>query len=325
MSTTLIYPAPSAGTANTLPPDVRGLLQQRARTFNRAAMFLPAAQRDHVTVLYAFCRTVDDLADAPPAGASLADCQRALDEWRAWLGGRPGQAPAPAPLAQALSSTLAATGVPTEHMHWLLDGVQADLDGVRYQTWDGLRRYCMQVAGSVGMAMCHLLGTHGSEAQAAAASLGIAMQLTNILRDVGEDLQDGRCYLPGEDLDRFGVTVENLHLLQAAGGEPSPSVRRLLAFQIDRARHYYSVGATGIDLLQSEHRLAIRIATDLYSAILDEIERGGYRVLRRRTVVPAATKAWRILRCVASERVRGNGQRRSSQAYGLSEVRSWVE
>ena len=192
------------------------MFRSRARTFWFAARFLPADRRAAVAGLYAFARTVDDLVDAPPPALTGADVAYQLAAWRAWLE-HPTRLAAPDPrLGARVSPVLLTYGVPPRYLQLLIDGVASDLRRCEMRSWPELRAYCVQVASSVGLAMCHLLAAGGDPvARAAAVDLGIAMQLTNILRDVGADLEDGRVYLAQDELAAHGYSRERLVWLAA--------------------------------------------------------------------------------------------------------------
>ena len=290
-----------------LTPDLAELLPRKARTFALASRFLPAPQRDATVTLYAFCRQMDDLVDEPPPGLDREAVRAGLNSWRQWLetGWQTGESPEPASLGAALRHVIAEHDVPTIYLTQLLDGLESDLGAVQLPDYLALRRYCFLVAGTVGLAMSHVLGARRPEALAAAVDLGIAMQLTNILRDLGADLRDGRCYLPADELGRFGYTPERLRML-AFQGRPDDAFRALLRFQIERARAYYARGMAGVWLLPPEARPAIMVAGRLYRAILGAIEASGYEVLRRRAVVARHVKAYEALAALMLIRLWGD-------------------
>jgi phytoene synthase len=279
-----------------LTPELAELLPRKARTFALAARFLPAPQRQATIVLYAFCRYMDDLVDEPPAGLTPSLVRARLADWRRWLAAGPaaGRSPEPVALGNALREVIAEYALPTVYLTQLIDGVESDLDPVRMPGLPALERYCFLVAGTVGLAMCHVLGTRQPEALAAAADLGIAMQLTNILRDLGADLRAGRCYQPADELARFGYSHAQLQRLAIQGQTDDP-FRGLMQFQIDRARGYYARGLAGVWLLPPAARPAILVAGRLYRAILNTIEASGYDVLQRRAVVSRRVKAYESL------------------------------
>ena len=159
-----------------------------------------------------------------------------------------------------------------------------DLEGVRYKNFEELRVFCYRVASTVGLMMSHVIGYEG-DALPYAEDLGVAMQLTNILRDVGEDLGRGRVYLPAEELAQFGYEESDLR-----GARRSPEFVKLMAFQAERARHFYAKSMPGIPMLRPEGRFAVEIAARVYRGILNEIEAMDYDVFRQRAVVPAWRK-----------------------------------
>jgi len=281
-------------------PDV---FRSRARTFWFAARFLPAEQRHPVAGLYAFARAVDDLVDEPLPTRDRKAVVAELAAWRDWLQ-QPHQHVAPDPgLARRVLPALLTHGVPPEYLQMLVDGVTSDLDRVEIPTWSELRAYCVLVASSVGLAMCHLLGGGGDPlARDAAVELGIAMQLTNILRDVGADLRAGRSYLPTDELASYGYSPTRLAELGARAASEGPTAlderfRDLLRAQIDRARLHYQRGMLGIGRLPAEARLAILLAARLYQAILDDIEAADYDVFTRRAATSSRFKVAEAVRC----------------------------
>jgi phytoene synthase len=260
-----------------------------ARTFRFAARFLPASRRQQVTALYAFCRAVDDLADELPPEVGVP----ALDEWVAWLElARAGQRPPPVStdrggaLAGVVLRLRDECGMPVVYLLELTAGARRDAARSAIQQFDELRAFCYGTAGTVGLAMCYILGATGEGARWSAERLGIAMQLTNVMRDVGEDFERGRVYLPEDEMRRFGVTREAL-----SRREPDERFAALMRFQIARARAYYAAALPGIFLLPRECRMGILLAARLYSAILTQIERQRYDVFSRRAATSAPQKA----------------------------------
>jgi phytoene synthase len=229
---------------------------------------------------YAFCRTADDVADsAEPAAERLA----AIDDWQRRLAaaydGRPDH-----PLFVAFAAAVAEFHIPVEPALQLLAGARQDIVVRRYETYEELRRYCYLVASTVGLLVCPLLG-YQTGALKYGVELGRAMQLTNILRDVGEDSRLGRIYLPAEDLRRFGYTEDEL-----MAGVINDAFVELMRFQIARVRMLYEAAAPGIELLAPGSRYTVRLALSLYRRILAEIEHNGYDVFTRRAHVPIRGK-----------------------------------
>ena len=199
--------------------------------------------------------------------------------------------PAPEePLGSRLASVLAERPVPTEVFLDFLDGLASDVEAREIHDFQELYRYCYRVAGTVGLAMAHILGVNSPQALAAAQNLGIAMQLTNILRDVGGDLEVGRIYLPREDMERFGSSHSHLVSLYREQRGPDDRFRALMRYEVVRAHGYYVRGMSGIWLLPRNCRLTILIAGRLYRRILTVIEHRNYDVLRSRAATSLQEK-----------------------------------
>lgn len=259
----------------------RQITRRIARTFYYGSLFLPPDKRRAAWALYAFCRTADDMADEP---SLYPDPVGELARWRAALvetyAGRP-----VGPVMTAWADVLERYDVPLQPALDLLDGVEMDVRGTTYATFEDLRLYCYRVAGTVGLLMTPVLGYARPEALDYAVDLGIAMQLTNILRDIGEDSANGRVYLPTEDLARFGYDQERLFSAQV-----DDTFFDLLKFEIARAEDYYHRGQQGIPLLARDSRLAIALSATLYRGILQRIRRNRYDVFTRRAHVPLQGK-----------------------------------
>jgi phytoene synthase len=225
---------------------------------------------------------LDDLVDQPEKGRRIEDIRGELDAWKGWFArGRPFPAPQE-PLGSRLATVLAEHPVPIAVFFDFLDGLASDLEPREMRDFREMYRYCYRVAGTVGVAMAQILGVNSAQGLSAAQSLGIGMQLTNILRDVGGDLASGRVYLPEEDLERFGSSRTHLVQLYADQRGPDDRFRALMRYQIVRAHRYYVHGMSGIWLLPPECRLPILVAGRLYRRILTAIEQKNYDVLRSR-------------------------------------------
>jgi phytoene synthase len=262
------------------------LLAVCGRTFHFASRFLPPNIRCEVITLYAFFRTLDDLVDVPAEGRCVEDIRRELNGWRKWFtGGRSFPAPRE-PLGSRLSAVLDEHNVPISIFIDFLEGMFSDLEPQEMHNFTELHCYCYRVAGTVGLAMTHVMGANSVQAQVAARNLGIGMQLTNILRDVGGDLALGRIYLPQDDLARFECSTAHLALLFKAQQGPDEHFRAFMRYQIARARNYYAYGMSGIWLLPPDCRLSILVASRLYRRILAVIENKDYDVLRSRASTP---------------------------------------
>jgi phytoene synthase len=247
----------------------RVITREHSRTFYLASSLLPAEQRPAMRALYAFCRVSDDLVDrhAPNRAVELA-------AWRLRaLGDHPGEDP----VALAWADTRARFHIPRQYAEQLLDGIAGDLTRTRYDTFDELTHYCYAVASTVGLMVMHIVGFSGKEAVPYAVKLGVALQITNILRDVGEDWENGRLYLPQSELVAFDLSEADV-----ARGVVDDRWRALMRFQIARARRLFGEALPGVALLSRGGRLAIGAAAELYRAILDDIESHDYDVFNRR-------------------------------------------
>jgi len=273
---------------------------RNSRSFHLASSLLPLEKRRAVRALYAFCRVTDDIVDRP----QTADRLGALENWRRTLHQNP--PPANDLVAIAWADARRKFHVPGRYAEQLLEGVARDMHQVRYETFDDLAAYSYGVASTVGLMSMHIIGYKGSEAVPYAIKLGVALQVTNILRDVGEDWRNGRLYLPREDMERFGVTEQDVEM-GVRRGVVSERWVRLMQFQIERNRRLYAEAWPGIALLERDGRFAIAAAADLYRAILVDIERHGYNNFTRRAHVGTAGKVgmlpaiwWRSRRASAS-------------------------
>ena len=255
-----------------------------SRSFQRASSFLPREKRRAVRALYAFCRVTDDIVDCPDGQA-----RHALRAWRhVALAAEP---PLDNLVAVAWADARQHYRVPLRLAEQLIDGVARDLDQTRYATFDDLATYAYGVASTVGLMSMHIIGYRGVAAIPYAIKLGVALQLTNILRDVGEDWRAGRVYLPADELARFGLAEDHL-----AGGQVDDHWRAFMRFQIERNRRLYAEAWPGIELLNRDGRFAIAAAGDLYRRILDDIEAHDYEVFTRRARVGTPRKLLELAR-----------------------------
>lgn len=263
----------------------RDICRTHARSFHFASHFLPQPKRDHAYAVYAFCRRLDDAADVSGSEASVDAFCRLLD---GCYDGTMRGADEPAMLAFA--HTVRACRIPRCHFDELAAGCRMDFTIDRYETWEELERYCFRVAGVVGLIMCHVFDVTAPAAQSHAISMGNAMQLTNILRDVREDMDRGRVYLPIQDLDRFKIAPR-----QIASRRWTPPFARLMRFEVERARAVYRDGAAGIGYIANDgSRLTASVMAVVYCGILSAIEALDYDVFRRRASVSALGKLRRI-------------------------------
>jgi phytoene synthase len=226
------------------------------------------------------------------AATSLTAAQSAaqtLAQWRQHLEDVYQGRPVKLPILQAMQAVLQVYAIPQRHFLDLIAGLEMDLHGYKYQNFNDLRLYCYRVAATVGLMGSEVFGYQDKAALAYAEALGIAMQLTNILRDVGEDYQLGRIYLPQEDLTRFGYSVADLQQ-----GLINQQFIELMQFEIARAREFYRQADAGINYLQPDSRLTVLAASRLYEGILQAIENNHYDVFHRRASLSLATKLWRL-------------------------------
>jgi phytoene synthase len=273
---------------------------RHARTFSLASKLLPERKRRGAFAVYATCRTADDIVDA--SGLQGQDGVQALRHFRD-SAFRALEQRADEPILRELSRARREFDVPIEALNELFEGLERDLHDPEFETWSDLEKYCEGVAGSVGEMCCAIFGVaadagpKASTAISCARTLGVAMQLTNILRDVGEDAERGRCYLPTMDLGRY--SLDRKEVVSGAVRVAGDSWRAFMAFQIERARELYRQAIPGIPLLQSDaQRCALACATG-YAKILDAIEQSDYDTFSRRvsasrlTLLGVAWRSWR--------------------------------
>lgn len=269
----------------------RRITSYYARTFYFASHCLPRKTRKHAYAVYAFCRWADNAVDD---AVNLDDAHHRLNQARIALDEAYGNKII-APGLLSFRDTVTQRQIPRELFEELLEGMAMDLVKNRYDNWPELDLYCYRVAGVVGLMMTHIFGYDDSACFSQAKSLGTAMQLTNILRDIGEDDDRGRIYLPLDELASFGVSTQHIH-----AKEMSDPFRLFMKFQIDRARYHYANAESGIPhVLGSTHRMTIRVMGHLYSLILNEIEKLDYDVYRTRARVSTSRKIRGLFGCQA--------------------------
>jgi phytoene synthase len=255
-----------------------------SRSFYLASRLLPAGKRRAVRALYAFCRVCDDIVDR---AATRSAVERSLAAWRE-------QALFPHPweddpVAIAWNDTRRRYHIPRRYAEQLVQGVARDLQQTRYDTFEDLAAYAYSVASTVGLMSMHIIGFSSPEAIPYAIKMGVALQLTNVLRDVGEDWRLGRLYLPREELAEFGLAEADL-----AAGRVDDRWRAFMRFQITRNRRLYVEAWPGIAMLNKDGRLAVAAAAGFYCAILDDIETHDYDVFTRRAHVSGWDKLRRL-------------------------------
>jgi phytoene synthase len=260
--------------------ECRRLHAAHGKTYYLATLLLPPAKRPYVWALYGFARYADEFVDSlesPDPQALVTWGQAFLDA----LSVEPGGARPEHPVSLAMMHTMRRWLIPRAHVEAFLASMQMDIDVTGYATYADLETYMYGSASVIGLQMLPILEPVAPEAAPRARALGEAFQMSNFIRDVGEDLKRGRVYLPQEDLDLFGVTREIL-----GRGVVTPSVRELLRFEIERTRKLYAFAEPGIDMLHPTSRDCVRTAFTLYGEILDAVERAHYQVLTQRVSVP---------------------------------------
>jgi len=252
-------------------------------SFTASFRFLESERRQAITALYAFCREVDDAVDecADPGVAAMK-----VAWWRgeveALYAGRPTH-----PVTKALASALARFNLPAEQLQEIIDGMEMDLHQTRYADFKALHLYCYRVAAVVGLLAAEIFGYTDRRTLRYAHDLGIAFQLTNIIRDVGEDARRGRIYVPQDELAQFRVTEVDI-----LANRHSSELVTLMEFQAVRARQYYDRALAELPAADRKRQRAGLIMAAIYRTVLEEVERDGFHVLERRIALPPARKLW---------------------------------
>jgi 15-cis-phytoene synthase len=274
-------------------------LTRRSRSnFYYAFLTLPRPRRDALYAVYAFCRIVDDVADlGRDPGAQRAQLAR----WREDVARcfEPGPPP-DHPVARQLAAAVRAYPIPRSALEAIIDGCEMDLARARYETFEDLRPYCYRVASAVGLCCIEIFGYTDPRAREYAVHLGTALQLTNILRDVGVDARDGRVYLPQKELREFGVGEAEL-----IAGRHGEAFVRLMRHQAVRARQFYAAAAAAYPVVDARSLIAAEIMGSIYHALLEEIEARRFAVFDARITVPTRRKVAIALRCWAAARLPG--------------------
>ena len=246
-------------------------------------MFLPPERRRAITALYAFCREVDDAVDEP-ADPQVARAK--LEWWRREVA-QLYAGNAQHPVTKALVPAIGPFNIQQQQLGAIMDGMEMDLAQTRYPDFESLRTYCHRVAGVVGVLAASIFGYRNSRTLEYAENLGLAFQLTNIIRDVGEDARKGRIYLPADEMQRFGVSAA-----QILDAQHTEGFSRLIEFQAQRVKSCY---AEALAALPAEDRRAQRpglVMAAIYRTLLEELRRDGYQVLTRRTALTPIRKLW---------------------------------
>ncbi len=271
---------------------------QSGSSFYYSFLFLPPEQRAAITALYAYCREVDDVVDECQEPA-LARTKLAW--WREELGHLYAGSPRH-PVTRALQPAVERFDLPREQLEEIIDGMEMDLDQVAYADFSELSLYCHRAAGVVGLLSAEIFGYQDRRTLKYAHDLGTAFQLTNIIRDVREDAQRGRIYLPQDELARFGVHSDDLLQLR-----DSAALHELLAFQTQRARHYYERAFDQLPAVDRYRQRAGLIMAAIYRTTLEEVEADGFRVMAHKVALTPLRKLWLAWRTLRQEK---RGERR---------------
>lgn len=259
--------------------------RSRAKNFYYSFLLLSKQQRKAMCAIYAFMRACDDLSDEPGA------THEAMNRWRAEMEeafeGRFGASP----VWPAFNHTVRRFQIPHQYFRDMVDGVESDLEPRRFERFDELYHYCYQVASVVGLTIIHIFGFDTRSALPLAEKCGVAFQLTNILRDIREDAENGRVYLPAEDLRRFGVTEAELK-----AGTRSAAMQELLRFEAARAQGYYDESALLLDLIHPRSRSSLWALIAIYSRLLQRIVEKDYDVFSQRVRLSAVEKSLIVVR-----------------------------
>ncbi|HTA43080.1 MAG TPA: phytoene/squalene synthase family protein [Bryobacteraceae bacterium] len=267
----------------------RNVARKRARNFYYSFVLLPREKKNAMCAMYAFMRYCDDLSDEPGA------TRGAIDRWRQALTDALAGRPDNNLMWPAFLDAVVRYSIPHEYFYEMIEGVASDLESRAIATFAELYQYCYQVASVVGLTTVHVFGFASPDSREAALPLaeqcGIAFQLTNILRDVREDAELGRVYIPLEDLDGFGVRVDDLRERRR-----TEQFGRLMEFEADRARRYYRESAPLLNLIDPQSRPALWALISIYSRLLEHVAESHFDVLTRRISLSSAEKTWIVLR-----------------------------
>jgi 15-cis-phytoene synthase len=274
-------------------PDAKAITRASKSNLALAFVSLPRERRDDITVFYAWCRVIDDIADDP--GQGVAERHDALDLWKRAL-----QQPVEGEpdLAIPVRALIAKYRIDPDHFLEIIAGVEMDLHQLSYATWDDLRLYCHRVASMVGLVSIEIFGYRDPGCKQYALALGLALQLTNILRDVGQDFSNGgRIYLPAEDLARFGYTREDLSC-----GRRNEAFHALMEFETERALGFYAAAVAALPPQDRRSMTAAEIMRNIYRRLLLKIRAGGFRIFNRRNSLSRWEKAFLVVRTMLLSR-----------------------
>lgn len=280
--------------AGIIDPELRASYEEckrlnslHGKTYYLATLLLPQAKRPHVHALYGFARYADEIVDDLASSLSIAEKSALLKSWGDGVLADIRRGTSKDHVGRALVDTVQRFNIPIAHFEAFLHSMTMDLSIIEYQTYDDLMEYVYGSAAVIGLQMVPILGAIDPAAYAAAEKLGIAFQLANFIRDVGEDLDRGRIYLPLDELQAAGVTPSML-----AAKKLTPEIKTALIFQIARVRRLQEEAAAGIKLLDRSSQPCIYAASELYCGIVDEVEKINFAIFTRR----ATTSTWRRLK-----------------------------
>jgi len=259
--------------------------------FYYSFVVLPLEKRRAFCAVYAFMRHCDDISDGE---ASLEDKRKMLRGWRSQLDLAYSGDSAENPILPAFRDTVRNFSIPVEYFHWIIDGAEMDLNAHQYETFDALYKYCFNVASAVGLVCLQIFGFVEERAKKYAEQCGIAFQLTNILRDIKEDAERGRIYIPGEDLRKFGYLAEEIQQ-----GVLDERFRKLMRFETERAREYYSEARKLLPLVEKESKPALWAMIEIYQRILDRIAQRQFDVFHDRVHLASSEKIGIALKALA--------------------------
>lgn len=260
------------------------IARRTGKNFYYSFLIMPREKRAAMCAIYAFMRRSDDIADS---AGNPAVALEGLRQWRADVEAALNGGAASDPILPALADTVRRYRIPLRHFHELLDGTEMDQTTTRYATFDDLYKYCYRVASAVGLVVLPVFGYKDEAALRPAEACGIAFQLTNILRDVKEDAQMGRVYLPLEDLRRFGVSEDGIMDLRA-----TPQFLELMKFEAARAHEFYDKAHPLLDMIDADSRGTLAVMIAIYGGILRKIEESNFAVFDRRIRLSTAEKLW---------------------------------
>jgi phytoene synthase len=266
----------------------REIARRTAKNFYWSFVVLPREKRDAMCAIYAFMRRSDDIADSAASPAAALDNLR---QWRATVDAALQGEDAGVPILPALADTVRRYRIPQRYFHDLLDGAEMDQTTTRYDTFADLYKYCYRVASAVGLIVLPIFGYKDESALGPAEACGIAFQLTNILRDVKEDAQMGRIYLPLEDLKRFGVQESDIMNARA-----TPEFLQLMKFEAGRARDYYEKAEPLLGMVSADSRGTLAVMMGIYGGILRKIEHSNFAVFDGKIRLSVGEKLWIVLK-----------------------------